>query len=215
MLMLSFIIALAGVFAVIVIDRYLARKKLLHAENKRKFIHIFSGLYIALWPWLLSWRQIQLAGLMMLAVIVINRRLKVIDYMSGTKRLSYGDIFFALAVLLCALLTTNKYFFMLAILIMGLGDGMAAVVGKRYGKNWKYKSLGQNKTFVGTLTFWFITLLILGFSMPFIAEYTSAASYSLILLLLPPALTLIENFAVYGADNLAIPLITILALSIA
>lgn len=213
--MLSIFFALAGVFIVLVIDQFLGRKKFLRAENKRKFIHIFSGVYIAFWPWFLSWRQIQLLSITMLAVVLINRKVEVIDYAIGTKRLTFGDIFFALAVGLCALLTTNKYFFMLAILIMALGDGMAAIIGKRYGGHWKYKAFGQKKTLIGTLTFWFVALLILGFSMPFIANYTNGVSYSLLLILLPPILTLTENYAAFGADNLAIPLITLLALNIA
>ncbi|TAN30462.1 hypothetical protein EPN29_14300 [bacterium] len=213
--MLALIICLAGILAILLVDEYLGHKKILRAEYKRKFVHIVAGAFIAFWPWLVSWRQIQLLGLAMLAVVILNRRLGIFNFMAETARIGFGDVFLALAVTLSAALTSDRVFFMLAILTMALADGLAAVIGKHYGSHWKYKVFGQKKTLVGTMTFWLVALLIFGFSMPLVAGDITPQKYILLLVVLPPVLTITENLAAFGLDNLAIPLLTLLALKIA
>jgi len=151
--MLAVIYCLISVFGLLVIAEILWRYKILKGENLRKFTHISVGTFAAFWPWLISWRSIQLIALAMAVVVLINRRYQWLHLRGITKdtRESYGDVMLALAILLCALLTTNKIFFALAVLNMALADGFAAVVGQGYGRRWKYKVFHQLKTVVGSM----------------------------------------------------------------
>ncbi|OVE78538.1 hypothetical protein BVY00_02540, partial [bacterium G20] len=80
------------------------------------------------------WRSMELIGLAMLLVVLLNHRSKTIHMNGDIKRQTYGGVLFAVAIILCALLTHVKIFFALAILHLSLADGLAAVIGTAYGK---------------------------------------------------------------------------------
>jgi dolichol kinase len=213
--MLNIAACLFGVYALLVLGDMLAKKKLLKDEYRRKFIHITVGCFVAFWPWVMSFEAIRIIGLMMLAVVFINRRRVFFKFSRDTKRISYGDYLFAVAITLCALLTTNKLFFAIAILHMALADGLAAIIGQQFGKPWKYLVFSQTKTLLGSMTFWLVSIYILGIGLLAAHNYLSFNSYALLLLVLPPLMTLVENFSLKGADNILVPVGVILALNLA
>ncbi len=210
--MLAVIACLLGIFALLIIAELLGKNKILKGEFHRKFLHITAGSFIAFWPWLISWRSIQLIGVAMLAVMLANRYYGFLNYRGRVGRASYGDIFLALAILICALIAHNKLFFALAILQVSLADGLAAVIGIRYGLRWSYKVFGHRKTLVGSLVFWIISLDILGPGLLADPNLFSFHNYYTLLLVLPPVFTLAENLSVFGLDNLIIPLLTVVIL---
>lgn len=213
MKMLSVIVCLAGVGVILVAGEMLRRRKLLKGENQRKFVHILAGSFIAFWPWLVSMQTIQLLGLAMLLVVAYNHyKYKKLYFMGGSHKKEYGDLFLALAVTVCAMLTVSKVFFALAILQVALADGLAAIAGVEYGKRWRYKVFGRQKTVIGSMTFWFVSLCILGIGLLIANTAVSFSSYYYLLLLLPPVLTILENTAVLGADNVLLPVVAILVL---
>jgi dolichol kinase len=212
MLMLVIIACLFGVFALLVFGNILSEKKIIAGEYQRKFVHMTVGTFVASWPWLMGWTAIALIGLLMLLVVHLNRSRKFFKFTKNIKRTSYGDYLFALAITACALLTTNKIFFAIAILHLALADGLAAIIGKEFGASWKYKVLRQTKTILGSMTFWFVSLYILGTGMLFAHDSIGFSGYAVMLLVLPPILTLLESYAVKGLDNIVIPVVVIIAL---
>ena len=210
--MLAIIACFIGIFGLLVIAELLGKYHVLKGEYHRKFLHIAAGSFIAAWPWLISWRAIQIIGLVMLVVMVANRYLAFLNYRGRIGRASYGDIFLALAIFLTASLTHNKVFFALAILEVALADGLAAVAGISYGKYWSYRVFKHKKTVIGSMVFWIATLCIFGAGLLPAHDSITFQSYFLLLLLLPPAFTLAENLSVFGLDNLVIPILTIIIL---
>jgi dolichol kinase len=87
---------------------------------------------------------------------------------------------------------------------VGLADGFAAVVGTTYGKNNQYKVFGQTKSLAGTATFYIFSLLIT--TAVVVLDHGAFASPLLIVLLMPPLATALENVGIYGSDNLILPL---------
>jgi dolichol kinase len=213
--MVNVILCLLGLALFILISEQLYKRKLLKPEDRRKFVHICSGCFIAFWPWLISWRAIQILGLLIVVGSAINNHFNVFRFSKGIHRRTYGEYYFGLAVTACALLTDVKVFFMIAMLEMAVADGLAAVVGKRMGGKTTYKVFGNNKSLVGTLTFWFASLCVIGTGLIFAHDYITYRNYYWLILLLPPALTLIENLFVWGLDDLAVPIVVILALNLA
>ena len=213
--MLAVIACLAGIFAILVIEEIFYKRKILQGEYLRKFVHISAGSFIAFWPWLISWRAIQLIGVLMVVIIWLNHRLKTFHASGEVERKTYGFYLFALAVIVSPLLTHNKVFFALAMLNMAIADGMAAIIGTAYGKRYEYRVFHQLKTVVGTMTFWFVSFCILGVGLLFLHNSLSFTHYALLLIFLPPALAGLENLGGLGTDNVIVPVAVIWALQLA
>jgi len=210
--MLIFAACLIGIFGLVIIAELLGKYGILKGEYHRKFLHITAGSFIAFWPWLVSWQAIQFFGLAALAVMLANRYLNFLNYRGRVGRATYGDIFLALAIFLAATLTHNKVFFMVAMLEVALADGLAAVAGRTYEKDWAYKIFRHKKTVIGSMVFWLASVCILGAGLLAAHAQITFQDYLLILLLLPPALTIVENISVLGLDNLFLALLTIAVL---
>ncbi|OGL25109.1 hypothetical protein A3A68_02265 [Candidatus Saccharibacteria bacterium RIFCSPLOWO2_01_FULL_48_13] len=213
--MLGLLVCVVGVVAVMIATEVIWRRKLLHGEVQRKFAHITGGTFAAFWPWLVSWRTIQLLGVAMLAGALLNRYKKFSHFADGVRRESYGEIFSALAIILCASLTTEPIFYALAILHLALADGLAAIIGTRYGRQLKYFVFGQEKTIIGTMTFWVVSVIILGTGLLFANQLIDYQVYAALLLVMPPFLAALENLAVYGSDNIVVPAAALVIFSLA
>lgn len=210
--MLSIIACLVAIFSILVVAEVLWRAEILKGEYQRKFVHISSASFVAFWPWLISWRAIELIGLGMFLVVLVNHLKHTLHFSGDLRKRSVGGVTLALVITICALMTHVKLFFALAILHTSLADGFAAVTGTRYGEGWGYKVFGQLKTVIGTMTFWLVSLIILGIGLLFAYSSISPHNYILLLLLLPPLLAGLENIAVLGLDNLAVPIAVLLVL---
>lgn len=211
-MMLAVIGCISGLFALLILTEYLGVKKILKGEYLRKFFHISAVSFIAFWPWLISWRWIQVLAVGILGFMLAARYLDIFRYHGRIHRVTYGDIFLALAILVSSFIAGNKIFFALAILEVALADGLAAVIGISYVKKWGYRVFGYKKTVIGTMVFWLVSIGILTGGLLAVHDLFSYKEYYYLLLLLPPLLTILENLAVLGVDNLIIPLITIAAL---
>jgi phytol kinase len=215
LIMLAFLGCIVGLFLLLVIAELLGEKRILKGEYHRKFFHITSGIFIAFWPWIISWHSIQILALLMIVFVIANRNIPIFSYHGRIGRASFGDSFLALAILLSAGITHNKVFFAIAILQVALADGLAAGAGIKYGKNWDYVAFGFKKTVIGSMVFWIVSACVLAVGILSVHELFSFQNYYLLVTLLPPFLTLTENASIFGLDNLTVPLVTILALQMA
>lgn len=213
--MLAIVACLSGVLALLIAGELLKQKKILRGDLQRQFLHIGIGSFIAFWPWLMNLSTIAAIGIFMLAVVILNYRFKLVDLYSGVNRQTYGDVFYALAIIFAALVADEEIFFTLAILTMAIGDGLANILGQRYGMQWRYKVFGHTKTVYGSMVIWFTALCVLAVGMLFANELIDYSKYALILLVVPPVLVVIENAAVWGVDNFLVALATVWALNLA
>jgi phytol kinase len=213
--MLAVILSLLAVLIVLLLDEYLWRKKIIHGELKRKLVHIAVTSFVAFWPWIMGWKEIQLIGIAMILILLVNRQVKVLHYLGGIRQQTYGDVFLALSITTAALLTNERIFFAIAMLNVALADGFAAIIGTKFGRRWSYKIFGQTKTVIGTMTFWLVSLCIIGVCLLPAHNLIPFHHYAILLMVLPPTLALTENIAVLGIDNLAIPIVTIAVLQMA
>ena len=184
------------------------RKHPIHSELSRKFIHISVGSFVAFWPYFLSWHEIQILSVAFMIVVATSKHFHLFNAIHSVQRPTWGEIFFAIAVGAATLITHNKAIYAAALLQMSLADGMAAVIGTRYGNRQKYLVLGYTKSLLGTLTFFVISLAVL-------VEYAhhghTDLTYSWALFVSAVA-AVIENLAIRGFDNLLVPLTVALLL---
>lgn len=175
----------------------------LKGEFGRKFVHILVGSFVAFWPFFMTWTEIRLLSLAFLVVVIVSDRLKLFKAIHSAQRPTFGEMCFALVVGLLTFVTHSKGVYAAALLQMSLADGFAAVVGTRLGNNNKYHLLGHTKSVAGTMTFLAVSAVIF-------AGYIKWSATT------PPALgevvvgvsgaALLENFGLFGLDNLFVPL---------
>ena len=205
---MSFLISILFIFIVLVTNEIIYRKKKIHGEISRKFIHIVIGSFVAFWPFFLSWRDIQFLSISFLIVVLISKKINLFKSIHSVKRSTIGEIFFALSVGGISLIVQNKWIYLIALLEMSLADGLAAIIGYNLKIGKRYKVFGHQKSVSGTLTF-FITSIIL---LSIYAKYTHGNIVSPIYLIYALIATFLENISVGGLDNLTIPFFIALVL---
>jgi phytol kinase len=197
------------VFALLVICEIWWRKRHSHDEFSRKFIHLTVGSFVAFWPFFLSWHEIYLLSLAFIVVVGLSKRLGVFQAIHSVQRPTLGEFFFAAAVITVGLITHNKWIYAASILQMSLSDGLAAVIGTRFGGAQKYAVLGHTKSVIGSLTFVIVAasiLITLNSHLPHHLGPVLIACLSI-------AGSLLENLSIMGADNLVIPVVFALVLT--
>lgn len=206
--MIPLLLTVLTVFAILLISEWGWRKGWLANELGRKFVHITVGSFVAFWPFFLSWGQIRFLSAAFLLVVVVTTYFNLFHAISSVQRPTYGEFFFAATVGLLACLTVDKGIYTVAILHMSLADGLAALVGVRFGRDNKYHVLGHTKSVIGTGTFFLTSLVIL---MAYSLLSGAMLPVALILFTATVA-SMLENIAVLGLDNLAVPLFVCLLL---
>jgi dolichol kinase len=207
------IIATVFLWATILLaTELLWRLKLLRGENARKTVHIIISISIALTPYYLSWQQIQLLGGIGVFGAVVVRFSGLFRGAYDIARKSWGDIIGPIAILVVAFLEPHPAIFLAIMMHTGVADGIAAIVGTRYGKANSYKILGYTKSIAGTAAF-FVTSLVATMGIILFADVGSLNSLWPLLVLLPVGTTFIENIGVYGIDNALVTAVTFIVCS--
>lgn len=204
--MLGPFLGVLGILVVLLIDEVFWRLNVVRGEASRKIDHIIIGSYIAIWPFMMSMREIQILAVAMLVVISISHRYHIFQSIHAIKRRTYGEYFFPISVGVVAAITSSPWIFMAAILHLSLADGLAAIVGSKFGKITKYRIFGQSKTLIGTAFFFVISQLII--TIMLVGNFKEFQTISVwIIVWLPLVASLAEAVAVYGTDDLVVPIL--------
>ena len=206
---MPFVLTILAVLIVLVANEIWYRKKALHDEFSRKFIHITVGSFVAFWPFFLSWEQIQILSLAFLIAIGISKAFNIFQAIHSVQRPTWGEVYFAVAVGLIALFTEEKWVYTAALLQMSLADGLAAVIGTKYGRRHKYLVFGHPKSLIGTATFFIVSFAVLVSLNSFFPTELGL----LTILGISLVATFLENIFVMGLDNLLVPLFVALVLT--
>lgn len=204
--MIEIAVAIGPLALLLVASEVLWRAKLIRGESARKMLHIIIGSYVASWLYFLTFRQIQLLSLAMLAGVIVSHKYHIFHAINDVKRKTWGDILYAVGLGLTALFAEQPWIFALAILHMSVADGLAGLVGTSFGKSSSYKVFGHTKSAAGTVTFVVASfVLLLAFSQNHPSEITT-----MVLVFVPFVLAAAENIGVLGTDNILIPVLTVL-----
>lgn len=207
MKLMAFVLAIVVVFVLLVVNEWWWHNYKPRDEFSRKFIHITVGTFVAFWPYFLSWNEIRLLSLAFLIAIGLSRYFKVFRAIHSVMRPTWGEIYFALAVGLTTFVTHSPAIYTIALLQMSLADGLAALIGTKYGVGNDYKVFGAKKSLAGSATFLFVSyIILLSFSLfnTHVAIPWCLAVASVV--------TVLENVGLRGLDNLLVPLFVAFAL---
>lgn len=207
------------VFGFIGIAQLALRRGHISPAITRKIVHIG----VAHW-WILAmifFDRWEFAMVGPAAFIVINlasylfRLFPAMEHEQRSRNL--GTVYFPIALLACVMLTWAGpipiWVGGMAILVLGWGDGLAAVVGEGRSSG-LVKIFGNTKSIAGTVTMFVVTVTIVTvfvvlFGNPASPDVTVGA---LVVRVVATALvaTLVELVTPFGLDNLSVPLVTML-----
>jgi phytol kinase len=203
---------IGGVAAILFASEFLWRTSIFKkAETPRKLVHIATGVYIAFWPLLMSFQWIQVLSLVLFAVVFASKKFHIFRSVHSVNRPTYGELLFPIGVLISAIFAQSGWTYMAAVLHLSVADGLAALIGVRYWPKYGYRVFGQPKTYVGTGVFYVTSLFLIAGTM-LIDPATYGENVALVILLLPLITTFIEGVAIYGTDNLLVPVAVIAVL---
>ncbi|MCA9325239.1 hypothetical protein KDA23_04215 [Candidatus Saccharibacteria bacterium] len=205
---MAVILTILAVLAVLLVNEWWWHKKT-HGEISRKFVHLTVGTFVAFWPLYLSWREIELLSLAFVVVVIISQRLHLFRAIHSVTRPTVGEIFFGVSVGLIAFVAHDAAIYSIALLHMALADGLAAIVGVKYGASRAYIVFGSRKSVAGSVTF-----MVVSAALVTVFALQQGIGFSLILPAVVIAATLTENVAVHGLDNLLVPVLVAAGLNL-
>jgi phytol kinase len=207
---LGFSLGLVGLYLVLLltIAEAINRWRGNNSELTRKIVHIGSG-NVVLMAWLLqipAWVGIAAAAIASI-IALISYFLPILPSINSVGRKSLGTFFYAVSLgSLVAVFWPMGYpqYAAIGISVMAWGDGLAALVGQRWGAH-PYRILGMNKSWEGTLT---MAGASFGVTLGILLGVSGALSGSVlgISALVALAATGLESISLWGLDNLTVPL---------
>jgi phytol kinase len=206
---IGIIVSFVFTFSIIGISTILTKQKVLSGEDSRKFVHIgVSNWWIIAMIFFNNPLYASIAPICFVILNYISYKKGMFKVMEGERsKKDLGTVYFAISLLILTIFTFSKgshpYIGALGVLIMGYGDGFAAVFGTKYTKH-SFKIWNNNKTPSGTCAM-FIFSFMTAFIVLKIYSPVSALPISVVLAL---AATIIEIFSPLGLDNLSVPLLT-------
>lgn len=178
------------------------------SEASRKYIHILlcNWWFIAMY----FFDNVIWASFVPLTFIIINYisyKNNLIDVMEREKQDGLGTVYYALSLFILVIysfgIIKNPAVGMIGILVMGYGDGLAAVIGKTIPSK-KYNIGNTQKSVAGSLTMIVISFIIVSIFL----VSNSVEFWQLKAILLSIVITIIEAISIKGTDNIAVPILT-------
>lgn len=174
-------------------------------ETTRKFVHLGSGLACLLFPVLVDSPWVVLAmALVMSAFFGLASKYDFLQSVHGVDRESRGSEYYPLAVFLVFLLAGDQpWIYVSSVLILGVADACAALVGSRWGIL-RYTVQTDKKSVEGSFAFFLIAFAAI--VLP--AAYFGTFSAEKVLLcggIGALLLTGFEAISLDGSDNLFVP----------
>ena len=201
------------ILALLALSSYFEKMKWLSDEGTRKLIHIGASNY-----WFLAMAFFDCAmsaaivpSMFVLVNFVAHEKKCFKSMLRGNDILDLGPVYYAVAMFVLSIWTFGigkPEIGGIGILIMGYADGMAALVGKRFGKHPIVNREAINgkaindKTVEGTLTSALMAaLVVVGFNLTFDMGLTLVATFSIV-----SYAVIAELFTPRGIDNLTVPI---------
>lgn len=176
------------------------RKFSISSSTTRRISHVGAASIAAVSPLFIDKYLIILVCLGFAVSMFISRKLSLFSSIHLVNRKTLGEVFLPLGEAISAVIFLPHAImsFQYGILVMGFSDAIAGYVGEKFGKH-PLVFFNNRKSIEGSLTFFFVTLIITTIFNP---------SLGLHLIIVPITLTIMEFFLGYGSDNLIIPAVS-------
>jgi len=201
------LISFAYLFGVVIVGELIRALWRLPSAFTRKFIHIGVGFwgFIAL-RWLPNPWMAVIPPALFILVNALSFRWTLLKSMEIEDKHNLGTVYYPLSLSLLILIFWNAHpdVVLVGLLAMTMGDGVAAIVGRRWGRH-TYRVWGVKRTVEGSAAMAVFALIGIMLAL----EFSTTLSFSV---LMPRAFAIailaafIEGVSPRGSDNLTVPL---------
>lgn len=199
--------SLIYIFLVLSIATFAARYVGQHSEVPRKLVHILVGNWVFITP---LFDQLWALIAVPLLFVIVNWISKIKQVFQAMERDddSWGTVYYAISLLVLSLLAywlKKPVILYAGILIMAYGDGLAALIGRKYGKRQHFMGV-QGKSLPGSVCVAIVSGLISFICL--IYFYRHVAIWYLLFLAIITGLyaAVLELISHKGLDNLTLPI---------
>ena len=206
----------AGFLALFAVAERLRRRGVAAPETARKLVHVGGCLGAMLFPLAFRspWSVVALA-LLFSAGIGLAERLGRVHAIDDVGRVSSGAVLHPLALGACYLVADTfgrVADYEISMSVLALSDTAAALVGGRWGRLRYCVEPGSSRSAEGSAAFFAVTLGVVFLALRVADPGLPPAGPLLLALLVATLATLFEAVSWGGADNLAVPLATLVIL---
>lgn len=163
-----------GIIMVFIGISEIARKALhISPEMTRKFVHVMVGVLVSLAPFFLdTTAPVIILGLLFTILNAVALRKDSFKGMHTTERISFGTVYFPIAFTLLVIMfwDRNIVIFVVAMLILAFSDTAATIVGERLNSKHKFTLWHDQKSWPGSLAFFFTTVIVVVFAFPIYSD---------------------------------------------
>ena len=200
--LIGIIVSFFYIVLVFILSNFVSKKG---EEHSRKFVHI---MLCNVWViYLIFIDSLLVACILPAAIVIINRfsyKFKILKTMERENNDGFGTIYYAISILLTSIFSyylNNPMIGTIGMLVMGYGDGLAAVIGQNINSP-KYKIGNTSKSLAGSLTMFIVSLVISCIVLNLLgAEYFILKAIGMAVIS-----TLLEAVSIKGLDNITVPI---------
>lgn len=198
------------VFLLLIFTEKIFSKK--YPTFSRKFLHIMTGNIAFILP-IFQTREMMsflAAGPFILFTFLMSPYSPVKSLRGKTSEAGHGLglVYYAIAwSILAYVFFDTKEVISIGILAMSYGDGLASLIGMKYGKK-KYKIFEDVKSYIGSYSMFFFTFIAIIIAMIFYGRFFFSFEIIFFLICIAGVSTIIEGVTPKGLDNLSVPFIT-------
>lgn len=177
-------------------------------EHTRKLVHLGGSAIGVFLPLLVRSTLVAFVLTASLSLLFfLTSKGKLLRSVGGVKRSSRGSEYYPLAVFLVFVLAVDDYWrYLASLLVLGVADAFAALVGGEYGRV-RYKVEEESKSLEGSLVFLVVAFLAIQLPTLLLTDLP-APTVVLSSLLVAVVVTGFEAISLRGADNLFVPIAT-------
>ncbi|RCJ22243.1 phosphatidate cytidylyltransferase [Nostoc minutum NIES-26] len=206
-LWLQIIIVAVWVLLILLIAWVVKRFATDEPEIVRKIVHIGTGNVILLAWWLDVPASLGItASIVASAVTLLSYRFPILPGINSVGRQSLGTFFYAVSfgiLVACFWYLQQPQYAVIGIMVMTWGDGLAALIGQRFGKH-KYQVFGSQKSWEGSLTMTIASYMVS--SLILLSVEGNVWQTWVVSLAIALVATGLEAVSFLGIDNLTVPL---------
>lgn len=175
-------------------------------ELVRKVVHIGTGnVLLIAWGLGVSHALCIAAGLLFSAIALASHHVKILPMLNDVGRKTYGVFYYAVSITILVTIFWQQApeYAVIGVMVMAWGDGMAALIGKRFGKH-TFMHGNNRRSIEGSLAMFLVSVtVIIGVSA---LSHSLNLSHTLSAIPIAAIATLLESYSPGGTDNLTVPL---------
>ncbi len=208
--LLYMILLMAGLLVILGFSEYLYRKRQISTEYTRKMAHILGSLSSLIFIYIFDsyWYVIGI-GIFFFSILFFGKRQKAFNSIDAVERQTSGSFLLPIAIgglFVAAKVEGNNLLYVLPVLILGISDPLAGIIGTYFHKktnNIQLWGKPLQKTYLGSMAFFSSATLLSVWALSLYGLFfAQAAAYAIIIATLS---TFIEMISTNGFDNILVP----------